>query len=127
MEMLDVVIPNKFVFRSKIEKCYLFPASEFGNLGLLVGLEASRPTCWGGWGVGAPRKKGSYVLHVSVSMSQRSRPSDYFAEHLSEHIQFKCYSSSLILKVVLGLCQLHGELANTDIRKQIKEPSRNLT
>ena len=37
-----------------------------GNLGLLVSLEASRPTYWGVWGAEPPRKKGSYILHVSV-------------------------------------------------------------
>ena len=45
---------------------YSFKRPDFGNLGLLVGLEASRPTYWGVWGAEPPRKKGSYILHVSV-------------------------------------------------------------
>ena len=43
-----------------------FQRLDFGNLGLLIGLEASRPTYWGVWGAEPPRKKGSYILHVSV-------------------------------------------------------------
>ena len=43
-----------------------FQRPDFVNLGLLVGLEASRPTYRGVWGAEPPRKKGSYILHVSV-------------------------------------------------------------
>ena len=58
---------KNLVFRSNIVKCkHFFQRPNFGNLGLLVGLEASRPTYWGVWGAEPPRKKGSYILHVSV-------------------------------------------------------------
>ena len=43
-----------------------FQWPDLANLGLMVGLEASRPTYWGVWGLEPHRKKGSYILHVSV-------------------------------------------------------------
>ena len=55
------------VFRSKSEKCnHFFQRPDFGNLALLDGLEASMPTYWGVLGAELPRKKGSYILNVSV-------------------------------------------------------------
>ena len=36
------------------------------DLGVLVSLEASRPTDWGFWGAEPPRKKGSYILWLRV-------------------------------------------------------------
>ena len=41
---------------------------DFSNLGLLVGLEASRQTYLGGLGGGAPQEKGSYIWRVSVAV-----------------------------------------------------------
>ena len=61
-----VITKNWFSSRKSRSVNNFFQRPNFGNLGLLVSLEASRPTYWGVWGAEPPRKKGSYILHVSV-------------------------------------------------------------
>ncbi len=62
--MLDVVITKNWFSDRKSRS--VNNSLQRPDLGLLVGLEASRPTYWGVWGAEPPRKKGSYILHVSV-------------------------------------------------------------
>ena len=67
MEIIDVVI-TKHRFSSPRTRISVnsFQRLDFWNLGLLVGLEAPNPTYWGVFGAELPRKKGSFILHVSV-------------------------------------------------------------
>ena len=64
MEMVDLVIAIIRVSGKTMRSVNTF--FQRLDLGLLVGLEACRPTYWEVWGLQRPRKKGSYILHVSV-------------------------------------------------------------
>ena len=68
MEMVDMVITTIWLSNRKSRGVNnLLQRLDLGNLELLVGLEASRLTYWGVWEAEPPRKKGSYILHVSVA------------------------------------------------------------
>ena len=64
-----VITKTWFSHRKSRSVNIFFQQPDFGNLGQAVNLEASRPTYWGVWGAEPPRKKGSYILHVSVDGS----------------------------------------------------------
>ena len=67
MEMVDVVITKMWFSGQKSRSVNIFSSGRFCLLfGAVACLEASRPTYWGVWGAEPPRKKGSYILHVSV-------------------------------------------------------------
>ena len=67
MEMVDMVITKiRFSDPKSRSANNSFQRPDFGHLGQLVDLEASRPTYWASGGRSPLRKKGSYILHVSV-------------------------------------------------------------
>ena len=64
MEMVDSVTTKDLNCQCEIENSKHF--FQRPDLGLLVGLEACRPTIGGSGGRSPLRKKRSYILHVSV-------------------------------------------------------------
>ena len=64
MQMVDMAIAKSLFSDRKSRSVNIF--FQRSDLGALVGLKASGPTYWRVWGAESPRKKGSYILHVSV-------------------------------------------------------------
>ena len=62
-----VITKNWFSGRKSRSVNNFFQRPDFGNLGLLVGLEAARPTYWGVWGAETPQEKGK--LHFARECS----------------------------------------------------------
>ena len=77
MGMVDMVITTIWFSGPKsrsVNNSSQWP--DFRHLALLVGLEASRPTCWEVWAE-PPRKKGSYIAHVSVDLYKKVEKANY--------------------------------------------------
>ena len=66
MDMVDVVITRIVFSGHKSRSVHFFQRPYFGNMGLLVILEESRPSYWGVWGAEPPRKNGSYILLMHI-------------------------------------------------------------
>ena len=64
MDIVDMFSTKMLVFRLTIEKCKR--VIQRPDLGLVVDLEASRPTYWWFWEAEAPSKKGSCIWYMSV-------------------------------------------------------------
>ena len=84
MESVDMVITQVwFSGRQSRSVNDSFQQPNFENLGLLVGLEASRLMYWEILGTEPPTKKGIYILHVNVGLHCHSK-----WEHLRDLFSF---------------------------------------